>query len=75
MMTVTLFAFMAGEYPYWLLHTRRKVEQPQNHVGAGPNELMAWARIASHSGSWRNFSAFYLVRNIFWLSCMPDTVA
>eukprot|EP00892_Ulva_mutabilis_P009596 jgi/Ulvmu1/7008/UM033_0067.1 len=64
LVTCVVFAFMAGEYPYWLEHTstldllaRRSWQGPQ--PPAGPRSLWRWL---SESGTaWRMFHPMFLV--------------
>ena len=53
---------MAGQYPYWLQHTRDTVPQPAAVVIAGPAALAEWGRLGLGANAWRSFSGFYLVR-------------
>lgn len=58
--TLVVFAFMAGEYPFWLQHTTRPVERPSSSPSVGPGAMARWA--VSFRPEWRAFSPYFLVR-------------
>lgn len=62
LVTTIAFAFMAGQYPYWLQHTLDEVPQPDAAVRAGPRSLVEWGSLGLGANDWRSFSGFYLVR-------------
>ena len=58
--TLVVYAYMAGEYPFWMQHSGRPITRPDLSPGVGPTALARWLR---ESGmEWRAFNPYFLVR-------------